>query len=179
MVKNASIESKVERFWRMQGSGVGLPIRLTTAALIWWVLMDGAWYNMLPGIPVIFFVALVSPYLVQSSSWRWSIPALLRFVPVFLWLSLRSGVQIAYLALRRLQVLTPEVVEYRWRLPPGPARLFLASIINLVPGTLSMQIRDESLDIHFLHDARGSMPSVQVLEEIVGSLFRIPLSETS
>ena len=177
MVNNTSFKDRIERFWLLQGNGAGLPVRLASAALIWWILMDGAWHDMLPGIPVILLVALVPPYLGHASSWRWSFPALLRIVPVFLWFSVRSGVQVAYLSMRRLRLLTPEVVEYSWRLPPGPARLFLASIINLIPGTLSLQIRDEALNIHFLHDARGSMPSVLVLEELVGDLFRVPMSE--
>ena len=177
MVDNTSFKSRVERFWWQQGNGVGLPVRLASAVLIWWILMDGAWHFMLPGMPMIFLVALISPYLGQASPWRWSFPAMLRITPFFLWFSVRSGVQVACLALRRLRFLTPEVVEYSWRLPPGPARLFLASIINLVPGTLSLQIRDEALNIHFLHDARGNMSSVLVLEEMVGALFRVPLCE--
>ncbi|MBM9537121.1 Na+/H+ antiporter subunit E [Desulfobulbus alkaliphilus] len=179
MVDKTSFKSRVGRFWRQQGNGAGLPVRLTLAALIWWILMDGAWSDMLPGVPVILLVALIPPYLGHASPWRWSFPALLRLVPVFLWFSVWSGVQIAFLALSRLRLVTPEVVEFSWRLPPGPARLFLAGIINLVPGTLSLQIREEALNIHFLYDARGNMSSVLVLEEMVAALFRVPLSEVS
>lgn len=172
-----SLCRKAARLWRTQRNGVGLPQRLALAMLIWWILMDGSGADMLPGLPVVILAALIPPYLGKSRPWKWSFPALLRIVPVFLWFSMRSGLQIAYLALLRHRLLTPEVMSYAWRLPPGPARLFLASIINLVPGTLSMHIREEALTIHFLHNARANVSSVQVLEEMVGDLFQTPLLE--
>ena len=44
----------------------------------------------------------------------------------------------------------PESLHYSMRLPEGPACVFMACIINLLPGTLTAELGDERLQAHTL-----------------------------
>ena len=166
------------RFRARQRRGAGLTTRLSVAALVWWILVDGSGAAWLWGLPVIAVAALANPWLPPGAPWRWSPWGLLRIIPLFLWFSLRSGIEIGWLALHPRSRLSPALMDYRWRLPPGPTRLFLAGIINLVPGTRSLRIRDEALTIHVLNEPERAQRFVMAMERRVAALFSVSIGET-
>jgi len=71
--------------------------RAVLFALLWWMLTEGAADSWLVGAPVVVLAALASGVLLPGTSW--SLPGLLRFIPFFLWHSLRGGVDVAGRAL--------------------------------------------------------------------------------
>jgi len=89
--------------------------RTALFALLWWILTEGAVYSWLVGAPVVVFAVLVSGVLLPGTSW--SLPGILRFIPFFLWHSLRGGVDVAGRALHPRLPISPGLLEHKWRLP--------------------------------------------------------------
>jgi multicomponent Na+:H+ antiporter subunit E len=96
---------------------------------------------------------------------------LLHFIPIFLWFSLLSGVDVAWRTLHPQRPLEPAFIEYPWRLPPGPARIFLANVISLIPGTLGVQIKEQTLTIHVLKNHVKVTNYIHILEHYLVDLF--------
>ena len=146
---------------------VRLARRLALLSLLWWVISGGgawAW-----GLPVLLVTALVMP---TSGVARLRPLALLAFLPLALWLALRGGIQVAALACRpRLDPAT-RVIDYPWHhLPEGPGRLFMASLINLLPGTLTLRLTPDTLRVHVLQMDARTRPELERLEARVARLF--------
>jgi multicomponent Na+:H+ antiporter subunit E len=101
-----------------------------------------------------------------------------RFLPFFLWQSLRGGIDVARRALHPRLPLAPLLLDYPLRLPDGPACTFLANTVSLLPGTLSADLENGCLTVHVLD---GSQPDVsaelQSLEALIADLFGVELSQ--
>ena len=140
-------------------------------ALLWWVLTEGdsaSWGN---GLPVVITSTLVSLWLQPISTWRWRAAGLARFLPRVVWLSLRGGLDVALRALHPHCPVSPKFLVYALRLPVGPARVFLANTVSLLPGTLSAELEDDRLTVHILDANLPSLESLQSLESLVAGLF--------
>jgi multicomponent Na+:H+ antiporter subunit E len=109
---------------------------------------------------------------------RGLLPTVLRLpllVPFFLWESLRGGIDVALRAFRPRLPLSPAIIQYRLRLPPGPAPVMMASLVSLMPGTLAM-ISGAWLRVHVLDDGRDYQDDLQRLEEKVARVFGVALA---
>ncbi|QKT03824.1 Na+/H+ antiporter subunit E [Ectothiorhodospiraceae bacterium 2226] len=164
---------RVTSFLGGQRRGAGLTARLVLFAFLWWVLSGGKPESWLWGLPLVLAAALVNPGLPRAAPWRWRVRGLLRFLPMFALFSLRSGADVGWRALYPRRALRPALVCYLWRVPAGPARLFLANAINLVPGTLSARIEARALTVHVLHDPERALEHLDALERRVAELFGV------
>ncbi|MBA2442107.1 MAG: Na+/H+ antiporter subunit E [Rubrobacter sp.] len=149
--------------------------RLALFALLWLVLTESdpeGWY-----IGVLFVVAgtLGSIVLRPDYRWRLTLGGSARFAPFFLRESLFGGTDVAVRAMRPSMPLEPELVEYRSRLSESGPRIFMTSVISLLPGTLSAELEDRNLRIHSLVGARQAIENVQYLEVRVADLFGVEL----
>lgn len=97
--------------------------------------------------------------------------AFLRFVPFFAYCSLKGGVDVAGRAFSPRLPLTPAMLDYSLRLPKGTARVFFANIVSLLPGTLSTDIRGDTLMVHVLDNTSPVFEQLQRLEVAVARLF--------
>lgn len=149
-------------------------MRAVLFALLWWVLTDGAMGSWLVGVPVILFSTLLSVMLLPPFSW--SLTGIARFVPFFLWHSLRGGVDVAGRALHPRLPISPGLFDYRFRLPPGLSRVFMANTVSLLPGTLSAELNEEYLCVHVLDESRAFAEELKVLENYVAGVFGLDLS---
>lgn len=70
------------------------------------------------------------------------------FIPLFGWKVVTSGFNIALLALRPTVTLWPGIVRIKGGLPHITATMFLANLITLTPGTLTMDYDEESDDLY-------------------------------
>lgn len=138
-------------------------------SLLWWALTEGepAWGV---GAPVILLATVAAWRLRLPGRVRLSLAGTLRFLPYFVWQSLRGGVDVARRALDPRLPLDPALLVYRLRLPPGPARVFLADVVSLLPGTLSAELAGDRLRLHVL-DRASAPAAVRELEGRVGALF--------
>ena len=155
-----------------------LGIRTVLFALMWWILTEGAMSSWLVGVPVVALAVLASGALLPVTAW--SLPGIARFVPFFLWHSLRAGADVARRALHPRLPISPGLFDHRWRLPPGLPRVFMANTVSLLPGTLSAELNDQYLRVHVL-DRTGTFASeLTVIEARVAALFGLsPIAEGS
>jgi multicomponent Na+:H+ antiporter subunit E len=145
--------------------------RLILFAVLWWTLVEGAIQSWLAaGLSVIAATA-VGMHLLRPDHTRWSPLALLRFLPYFLVESIRGGVDVSRRAFHPRLPIAPGFYPYRLRLRSDPARVFFATSMSLLPGTLGARTVGDVLHVHLL-----DLPSVRVdrlmeLEALVASIF--------
>ena len=144
-------------------------------ALIWWVITDGALSSWILGVPVLAMAVWASLRLNASSDAQISLSGLLRFLPFFLWESLRGGVDVARRTLAPALHVEPDFIRYRSRLPSQAARAFFANCVSLLPGTLVADIKDEWLEVHVLNSDSDAEGDLRRLEQVVARVF--PASE--
>jgi multicomponent Na+:H+ antiporter subunit E len=149
-------------------------VRAAAFALLWWILTGHSLASWTVGLPVVACATLASVALLAPGSW--SVMGLLRFVPFFLWHSLRGGVDVARRALHPGVPIDPLFFDYALRLPPGRARVSLVMVINLLPGTLSASVSADTLRIHALTRSAGTAAEIASIERRIASIFGIPLS---
>lgn len=143
-------------------------------ALLWWVLAEGRADAWGLGVAAALAATLASLWLLPPGGRRIGALPLLRFVLFFLWNSLRGGLQVALMALRRRPGLRPAIVEISLALPPGAPRLLLLNALTLMPGTLGVRLSDDGrLRVHVL-DARLPLAAeAGALEAHIARLFGV------
>lgn len=143
--------------------------------VIWWILTEASPMALTWGIPIAILAASIPSGLPSAGQWRWRLMGLIRFVPTFVWYNFRGAVEVALHALLPGRPPDPELLRYPMRLPPGPSRIFLANLVNLVPGTLSTRIGRDYLHVHVLVRSPQITPSISRLEYRVADLFGVEL----
>src|SRR5690606_29176909 len=94
-------------------------------------------------------------------------------VPYFLLHSLRGGVDVAWRACLPRLPISPAMIDYPLRLPAHDgSRTFFANTLNLLPGTITVEISDEHLRIHLLTESDDVVARLLQLEDRVGRIFR-------
>ena len=149
---------------------ITLLLRTSFFTLLWWLVTEGTggWAF---GVPVVLLAVGASHWL-QPERRLWLRPlAMLRFAGFFLWQSLRAGVDVALRAFHPAMPLAPALLEYRLRLPEGPARVFLADTMSLLPGTLSTELHDDCLCLHVLDARQAIEADLRRVEVHVADLF--------
>ena len=152
-----------------------LLLRFVLFALMWWILTDGAMDSWPVGLPVVLIATLTSVMLMPPLSW--SLRGMVLFIPYFLWHSIRGGVDVARRAMHPQLPISPGLFEYRFRLPPGLSRVFMANTVSLLPGTLSVDLEKEILRIHVLDETCAIDEELKVLENRLADIFGLELEE--
>jgi multicomponent Na+:H+ antiporter subunit E len=147
---------------------IGL-VRVLLFMLIWYILTGGAIGSWLVGIPIVILaafasVALLPPIGVSPSR-------IIRFLPFFIWHSLRGGIDVAKRALHPQMAISPAFFDYRFGLPPGVSRVFMANVVSLLPGTLSAELHQDILCVHVLDETGAFVEELNVLEKQVAGVF--------
>ena len=91
---------------------------------------------------------------------------------LFLWHSLKGGVDVAWRAFHPRLPITSKLVEYPLRLPPGLPRVILVNTVSLLPGTLSAELGSQVLKVHVLDSLGDFLAELEALEQRVGCRFR-------
>jgi multicomponent Na+:H+ antiporter subunit E len=150
-------------------------LRVMGLVAVWWVLTSGEQGSWIVGIPTVLIAAVVSFRLLPIATWRRSLGGAARFIPYFVYWSASGGVDVTRRALDPRLPLTPGLLHYRLRVPAGTARVFLANVISLLPGTLSADLRGDMLVVHVLDTTLPILRRLERLESIVASLFSIAI----
>ncbi len=139
-------------------------------ALGWWVMVEGRPGSWGVGAPVALAAAVVAALVVPPPR-RWPNPlALLGFAAFFAVQSLRGGWDVALRALSPAMPLSPGFAELRTTLPEGAARVLLADVISLLPGTLTVELEGDLIRLHGLDLGPGLEAGVRELERRVAAL---------
>ncbi len=170
--------SRLHSFLRRRTRGVGVFERIVAYAILWWILTEGDVRSLAFGIPAIAAAALINPF-APGGPRAWRLARGGPFFAVFAWLSVRSAVDVAARVIRPARPIDPAVVDYPWRLQSGSARQFMANLINLMPGTLTIDPGEQLLVLHVLGGKERALSGIRRLEERVAGLFgeEIPAHE--
>jgi multicomponent Na+:H+ antiporter subunit E len=144
--------------------------RAALLAALWWALTDGRTDAWLVGAPAIAAAALASLVLHGAAPWRLRPLALLRTLGWFLGRSVLAGTDVALRALRPRADIAPGFVVLRTRLAEPAERVLLANALSLLPGTLSVELRGERLELHVLDRAAPVERDMRRLEERIAAL---------
>ena len=127
-----------------------------TLLLIWLVANDSlAPEIVLVGAVVAALLAvLFAPFARVYADIRWTPRVLLNafaFLGVFVWELVLANLNVARLVFSPRIDIRPGIVEIKTRLKSPLGRMVLANAITLTPGTLVVDIRDDSLFIHWIN----------------------------
>jgi multicomponent Na+:H+ antiporter subunit E len=162
-----------DRGARPRWSWTSLLLRGLVFGGLWWVLTEGVAYGWVLSVASIALAVAASLALVPPAAWRWRVGGLLRFVPFFIWQSVRGGIDVARRAFHPGLPIHPGTLDFPLRLPPGPARAFFAGTLSLLPGTLSTELRDDTVRIHTLDSRMPVAEQLRELEARVAELFGV------
>lgn len=127
-----------------------------TFALCFWLLLnvDFSFQEMITGIGVAALLAtlfggfiLESKKFFQIKRYFW----FLAYIFLLLWECIKANIDVAYRVLHPQLPLEPGIVKVRTALKTDIAKTFLANSITLAPGTLTVDICDDALYIHWIN----------------------------
>jgi multicomponent Na+:H+ antiporter subunit E len=101
-----------------------------------------------------FFITNVFK-LVQPKRYFW----FLVFLFVFIWECLKANLDVAYRVLHPAMPIRPGIVKVKTTLKSDMAKMLLANSITMTPGTISVDIIDDNLYIHWIY-IRSEDPEV-------------------
>lgn len=140
-------------------------------ALLWLLLTDGNPGAWVVGVPAVLLAAWVVRPVGADQRGRLSLIGLLRFLPFFVWESMRGGIDVARRVVGpRLRVM-PGLVSYAVRLRGPQARLLFVNSASLLPGTLVADIQDDRLQVHALDRNGDFFGELHRLETAVGRVY--------
>lgn len=133
-----------------------------------------SWYV---GVPTIALATLASVAILAPASW--SIVGVICFIPFFLLHSVRGGADVAWRAFHPQLPINPDTFDYPLSLPPGRPLIFLVTVINLLPGTLSAAVKADTLHVHVLTRGESVLAELMAVERHVARIFGVSLQAAS
>lgn len=148
---------------------------------LWWLLvegrLDGWWFASLITL-LALLVRRFMPLPVLLHSIR--IWPLVAFTPYFIVQSLVGGFDVAWRAFHPGLPIQPAMYSIPWRLQSEGARVFLAQVISLLPGTLSCSVGPQRLIVHVLNGSRETIVAeTRDLETRTARIFKEKLEPIS
>ncbi len=144
---------------------------------LWWVLSNGTEAAWLIGLPAVAGAVLARQRLGGPWVMRISLRGLIRFVPFFLWQSMRGGVDVALRTLAPRMRIRTDFHGYRTALNTSSARTLFVNCVSLLPGTLAADFDGEYLEVHVLNTDSDLDRELAALERVVARVFRDTGSE--
>ncbi len=166
------------------GSGVSRFVIAFFGAFAVWLLLTGslAGQELLAGVVVALLVTAISwPHLALYDGVRLTplLPLhLARYLAGFLFALVLANLDMARRVLSPRLPIDPEIVEVRTGLQSRLGRLMLANSITLTPGTLTVDVRGEVLEVHWIDASPGRDPETVTraiagdFEKLLGAFLR-------
>jgi len=132
------------------------PLKLFATLLLFWLMLNGSLALGTLGVGVLAAAAVTLAFSSGYSffsGWRWtpkSLVATVLFVLYFLKELVKANVQLALVVLNPALPIKPAIVRAKTKLTHPVGRLLLANAITLTPGTLSVEIKGDTLYIHWV-----------------------------
>lgn len=147
-------------------------INLWLTLLLIWLIANGnlAQHTIVAGVVISAVIALAfAAFARVYSVIRWSpivIYNYLKYLTVFLIELVKANVSVMLLVFSPRINIKPAIVEIKTELKSPMGRLALANTITLTPGTLVVDIKDDSLFIHWINVS--TIDPVEATEAIAG-----------
>ena len=150
--------------------------------LFWTVLLFALWmvltinvqiFNIIVGLAVSFSVALLYTKLFRHKEFEFISPV---WFVVYLYVLLKnlllSNIQISKRILRPDMKLSPAIVAVKTNLESDWKKLLLANSITLTPGTLTLEVKDDTFYIHVIEYQNGSDKQmiIKEFEDIIAKI---------
>ena len=79
----------------------------------------------------------------------------------------KANIQVMHFALTDREVVEPVIVEYQTRLKTGLGRVILANSITLTPGTITISLEGDKLEIHCLDQSMAEGMDDMIFEKLL------------
>jgi len=142
-------------------------------AALWWLLTAGSVSSWILGVPAVVAAVWASRKLLAEMKISFSLTGLLHFVPYFLLESLRGGIDVALRTLSPRLNIQPEFCQFDITIETPIARVFFCNCLSLLPGTLCVESKADSVDIHSLKQQADIKEDFRKLEHMVCQLFNL------
>lgn len=147
-------------------------------AALWCILVEGSIDSWGVGAITTVLAVLASFAILPVGAIRFSPAGLILFLGFFMSQSFQAGVRVALLALRPRLDIRPGIQTVSLRLPEGVGRVVLINTLNLLPGTLVLNLRADDLHLHLL-DMRGSIEGeVRAVETRIAKMLGLGLGRS-
>jgi len=146
-------------------------LRTSILVLFWWVLNREDHASWIIGAPFIAAAVALSIVLAQPRALRWRPLQVVRFIPVFLWESLKGGVDVTRRVFQPTMPLHPVIFNYKVSLPAGLPRLIMLNVVSLLPGTLSADMHEDQLTLHVLDKYSAFEAELQRIENFIANMI--------
>lgn len=148
-----------------------LIVRGLAFASLWWLLAEGRQDGWLLGSIAVAAATWASMKFYPPGAHGLRLAALPGFLAFFLVNSVRGGWQVALMALRGRAALQPAFLELPLNLPAGAPQVLLTNMLGLMPGTVGVELADNRLRLHVLHQGLPVVAEARALELRVAALF--------
>jgi len=149
-------------------------IQLTIILAVVWLALNGL-SGWILGLLVCLAGGLAGARAVPAHPYPWRPHRLANFAAYFLRASLAGGIDVAWRAMHPKLPIEPRWIEYPLNLPPGQPRTLMISVVSLLPGTLSADLRDDRVLV--IHALSGpGQPAIEALEKRIQRLFSLDLA---
>ncbi len=143
--------------------------RAVLYALLWGVLAGFEPASWILGVPAVLATTWLSLALLPPVAFRpLPVPG---FIGYFIWHSVQGAIDVARRALAPQIRLAPALVAYQTSLPAGLPRVLFLNSISLTPGTLSVEIDDDTIRVHVLDKNGGHKAALAGLEWRLARVF--------
>jgi multicomponent Na+:H+ antiporter subunit E len=140
-------------------------------ATVWFLLTRGSFLSWSVGIPAIILSLSVKRLLVRQSSFALTPLAFFPFLIFFVQQSLLGGIDVAWRSICPSCRLSPCLITYRFEMSNEIARVFFTNVVSLLPGTLSVDMFSDGVQIHMLDETLSNEANLKRLESKVAALF--------
>ncbi len=154
-----------------------LVLRWLMFSLVWWALTDGDASGFVFGLAVSFLVAWISLLLFPPSRYLIRLQALPGFVLFFLSRSLLAAFDVSRRLLSPSLPVTPGYLRAVLSLPEGAPRWVLANTLSLLPGTLSVTLEGNEIELHCLDLTQPVRQDLEYTQARVAALFGLTPSQ--
>jgi multicomponent Na+:H+ antiporter subunit E len=145
---------------------------LLTWTVHWQSVLIGAFVTLLTALVFGSQLPMVPARVFNPRRWFW----VLVYIPVFAWHVFKANVDVAMRVLSPGMALNPGIIKIHTSLRTDIARTFLANSITLTPGTMTVEIKDDILYIHWI-DVKSEDPEAAAriikgpFEKILAQIF--------
>jgi multicomponent Na+:H+ antiporter subunit E len=140
--------------------------------LLWQILAQNAGWTF--GVEAVFAVILTSMFFGMLLPAHYNFSGLILFACYFLVEALRGGVDVAWRTLSPKLPIAPVWLNYSLTLPEGSPRVLFLNCVSLLPGTLSVALKDNVALVHSLNASASAETELARLEYWVMRVFAAP-----
>jgi len=140
-----------------------------------WLILSGSLHiqNLLIGLVVSYAIALLYVKMFKDETvYRFSVSAFFQYLWILLKNLVKSNLQINKRILSPEMNISAAIVAVKTDLESDWKKLLLANSITLTPGTLTLDIKDDTLFIHTLQYEEG-MDTKEIIREFEDAIRKI------